>query len=153
MLAHHAAPEQMSNRLPHRPIPTPAVKVWSLGAAEPLLPAAPAATTDCGDCVRSVQFAPDCQPGASYHLAAGLDGGSVQLLRLEASASGADPQQPGLAITHQQLVWQVPEWERHAAAVRRLCWRRDEEAAGGERRYHLASCSDDHSLRIFSVRL
>lgn len=156
-----------------------AVKVWSLGgaagssAAAPLvLPEAPAAIIPCGDSVRAVQFAPDCQPGASYHLAAGLESGAVQLLSLAvecAAGAGAGGQ---LAVSSHQLVWQSSDFERHAAAVRRLCWRRDDGGDGEQeqeqeqgaaltpphqeqqqQRYLLASCSDDHSLRVHSVRL
>ena len=110
--------------------------------------------------MRSVQFAPDCRPSACYHLAAGLESGVVQLLRLaaqEAAAPAASGQQP-LGLTAHELVWQSPLHEQHAAAVRRCCWRREDEegqsAEGqGAGRYLLASCSDDHSLRVFSVRL
>jgi hypothetical protein len=145
--------------------------VWSLVAAAGgnpapalLLPEAPAAIISCGDSVRAVQFAPDCQPGASYYLAAGLESGVVQLLSLAVEA-GAGGQ---LAVSGHQLVWQSSDFERHTAAVRRLCWRRDDGGSEQEQgaapappqqqqqqqqRYLLASCSDDHSLRVHSVQL
>ena len=142
---------------PGLPFAAPAVKVWSLGPGGEL-PAAPAAAIDCGDSVRSVQFAPACGPGATYHLAAGLEGGEVQLLRLEAAPAGSAADGAGtggsqtqLAIARHKLVWRSPAWERHAAAVRRLCWRADEEAGPGC--CQLASVSDDHALRVFAVRL
>ena len=153
------------------PPPVPAVKVWSLAtaadsaaAAALPLPEAPAAIIPCGDSVRVVQFAPDCQPGASYHMAAGLESGVVQLLSLAVEAGACAGGQ--LAVSSHQLVWQSSDFERHAAAVRRLCWRRDdagsEEEQGAalappqqeqQQRYLLASCSDDHSLRVHSVQL
>lgn len=139
-----------------------AVKVWAIapdtdGSVQ--LPTAAAAAVDCGDSVRSVQFAPDCQPGFCYHLAAGLESGAVQLWRLagqEAAPAAGGQQQ--LSIAAHELLWQSPLHEQHAAAVRRLCWRRDEEERPaaeepGQRRYLLASCSDDHSLRVFAVEL
>ena len=146
--------------------------MWSLGTAAGgdaalalQLPEAPAATIPCGDSVRAVQFAPYCQPGASYHLAAGLESGVVQLLSLSVEA-GAGPVGQ-LAVSGHQLVWQSSDFERHAAAVRRLCWRRDDGASEQEQgaalappqlelqqqRYLLASCSDDHSVRFHSVQL
>ncbi|KAL4426818.1 hypothetical protein ABPG77_006604 [Micractinium sp. CCAP 211/92] len=136
-------------------------KVWSLAAAAAspsgcadasALPTAPAAVIDCGDSVRSVQFAPEQCSGA-YHLAAGLEGGALQLLRLAgADADGQAGQ--GQQLQH-EVVWHAQPHERHAAAVRRLCWRREREAEGcaAPARLQLASCSDDHLLRIFSVTL
>jgi hypothetical protein len=125
------------------------VKVWDVGVAAiagsagsggAALPSAPAATIECGDSVRSVQFAPASQPDGSHLLAAGLEGGSVQLLRLAAAGAGAEGR-PAC-----ELLWASAVYERHAAAVRRLCWWRDEEG-----RQHLASCSDDHALRLYAV--
>lgn len=140
-----------------------AVKLWAIAPATDgsvQLPAAAAAIIDCGDSVRSVQFAPDCQSGTSYHLASGLESGAVQLFSLAAqeAAPAADGQQQ-VDISAHELLWQSPLHEQHAAAVRRLCWRRDDEgeqaAEGqpGQPRYLLASCSDDHSLRVFAVGL
>ncbi|KAL4430983.1 hypothetical protein ABPG75_006239 [Micractinium tetrahymenae] len=144
------------------------VKVWSLAAAAAApsgtcdaaaLPAAPAATIDCGDSVHSVQFAPDCQHGSgAYHLAAGLEGGGLQLLRLAGTATAnqaGQGQAEQLQQLQHELVWQAPLHERHAAAVRRLCWRREGEGEGSAARacLQLASCSHDHSLRVFSVTL
>lgn len=102
--------------------------------------------------MRSVQFAPEHHKGA-YHLAAGLEGGAVQLLALSGPDSAGQAGQ--VAELQHRVVWQAPLHERHAAAVRRLCWRRDGKAKGcaASARFQLASCSDDHSLRIFSVSL
>lgn len=132
---------------PSHPGPRAAVKVWRVAgsaAEDAAPPSAAALAVACGDSVRSVQFAPCCQPGAGYHLAAGLEGGGLQLLRLTGSAGGQ------LAA---ERVWEAPPYEQHAAAVRRLCWRRDEGSSGGGERLQLASCSEDHSIRIFSVCL
>jgi elongator complex protein 2 len=61
-------------------------------------------------------------------------------------------------------VWRSRVYESHAAAVRRLRWRRvdvgdGKQAAGEEEhkeetclhRYELASCGDDHAVRIFEM--
>jgi hypothetical protein len=102
----------------------------------------------CGDSVRSVQFAPACLTGTSYHLAAGLESGALQLLHL----SRADASSGGGSSWQQQVLWEAPLAERHAAAVRRLCWRRDDGSDNaGQGKFQLASCSDDHSLRVFAV--
>lgn len=80
----------------------------------------------------------------------------MQLLRL-AGAHAADQAEQAQQMQQMQheVVWQAPLHQRHAAAVRKLCWRRDGDdkgrAAVGS--LQLASCSDDHSLRVFSVLL
>lgn len=140
-----------------------AVKLWAIAPATDgsvQLPAAAAGTIDCGDSVRSVQFAPNCQSGTSYHLAAGLDSGAVQLFSLAAQeAAPAAGGQQQVDVAAHELMWQSPLHEQHAAAVRRLCWRRDDEVEQaelgqpGQQCYLLASCSDDHSLRVFAVGL
>lgn len=122
--------------------------MWSLGAGEAQLAAAPAAAIDCGDSVLSVQFAPTRRPGP-YLLAAGLESGVLLLVQLAVVEPGGSGSQ--LAVERHEVVWRSPQHEQHAAAVRRLCWQQEGEQAGGVTL--LASCSDDHSLRIFGVHL
>ena len=46
-------------------------------------------------------------------------------------------------------IWRTSRAEKHAAAVRRLCWRTVPLEKGAT--FELASVSDDHSLRIFKI--
>eukprot|EP00887_Chlorella_sp_A99_P005490 scaffold1.g5490.t1 len=150
------------------------VKVWSVargGGADAALPQTPAAVLPLGGSVRSVAWAPDCCAGALYYLAAGLEDGSLQLLRLSCAAApggGAacgdgregGPQQQPTALQH-DAVWVSSIFTQHAAAVRRLCWRRRVPAEGEEGgeyaaqqpAYHLASVGDDHAIRVFGISL
>ena len=122
------------------------VKLWSIPAGVSDLPAAPVATVPFGESVRSVAWAPDCQ-GGTYHLAAGLEDGSIRLLAVHA-APGEQPQSLEVVGTP-QAVWQTTEAIQHTAAVRRLCWRRERDGAAGAASCLLASCGEDHALRIF----
>lgn len=117
-----------------------AVKVWSVGE-HGRLGGTPLCTVALGDSVRSVAFAPSMPADGAYLVAAGLEGGEVVLASLRWPL-GAD------AAEWTQL-WRTSCFEQHAAAVRRLCWRI--EAGAEESVLELASCSDDHGIRIFRV--
>lgn len=132
------------------------VKVWSTqgcsarggsGSAQvPLaaaLPAFPAAVT-------AVAFAPQAVGGGEL-LAVGLEDGAVSLWRLAVGAEQLEA----------SCVWSAGRAVAHVAAVRRLCWRgargtgAAEEQEGqrngdGKVRLQLGSCSDDHSVRVFT---
>ncbi|KAG2449340.1 hypothetical protein HYH02_005495 [Chlamydomonas schloesseri] len=155
------------------------VKVWRLAEAPEAagggaavsavlavtLPQFPCAAT-------AVAFAPTAAASSaagsgsamSYHLAVGLEDGSLQLWRLDPAAAPAE----GLTAA---CLWTAPAAWRHVAPVRRLAWRGapgtgalgQEGAAaaaeavvvaggGGSGVAQLASCSEDHSVRVFSFR-
>jgi elongator complex protein 2 len=126
------------------------LKVWAAGGEA--LPGAPLCALPMGDAVRSVAFAPAppagtgaVDPGSrTYLLAAGLESGVLCVLRLTWG--------PASGEAAAREVWRSSVFQQHAAAVRRVCWRAGEPAAGGGRRQQLllASCGDDHSVRIFA---
>lgn len=125
------------------------LKVWAAAcSAGDSLPRTPLATLPLGDSVRSVAFAPLALPpaaagrGARFLAAAGLEGGAVLILSMEYSSAGE-----GVECVE---VWRSGPHQQHAAAVRRLCWR--VQGSGGERQLQLASCGDDHAVRIFSMQ-
>lgn len=138
------------------------VKLWSCRAgiraggegagAALVLPEAPAASLSLPDSVRAVAFAPVCRPGRLYHLAVGLEDGSLQLLRVWFSGGCEDSAPPVAAEA--APVWQSSPFMQHAAAVRRLCWRRREESEAGARGsadYLMASVGEDHAVRVFAI--
>ncbi len=134
------------------------VKVWSThgcsargggGSAQvPLaavLPAFPAAAT-------AVAFAPQAVGGGEL-LAVGLEDGAVSLWRLVVGGEQLEA----------SCVWSAGRAVAHVAAVRRLCWRgargtgaeeqegqREGQDGDGRLRLQLGSCSDDHSVRVFT---
>jgi elongator complex protein 2 len=109
-----------------------------------------------GNSARSVAFAPapaaaaaaSAGAGSRVYLAAvGLENGTLCVLRLTWRQAEGE-----LAAAE---VWRSSQFEQHGAAVRRLCWR---QAAGDEgleeqQQLLLASCGDDHSVRIFGCAL
>ncbi len=148
------------------------------------------ATLPFADAVRAVAFAPlepadGTAAGGStaehrepagllcYGLAVGLEDGSVHIVDVQCregtssggSSSGEVPVAAGgLCLAQHRVAWQSGQYDQHAAAVRRLCWRRDVDsssaggalpgpAAAGGRRFHLASCGDDHAVRVYSIQL
>lgn len=108
---------------------------------------APLASVKFDEGVHSVAFAPRELPaggesGQRRCLAAvGLESGKVVVGVVSWSIGGSE------SSASWAEVWRTPTTERHASAVRRVCWRAEE----GEERYELASCGDDHGLRVFSV--
>ena len=99
-------------------------------------------------------------------LAVGLENGEVQIMSVailstaDVECSGTEPASvaaeahsftpasPALGRWEQQMLWQAPAYSRHTGAVRRLRWR-----TVGPDQYQLASCSDDHAVRTYTVRL
>ena len=95
-------------------------------------------------------------------LAVGLEIGEIQVwsVTLPAAISPANSQPPGCvadgdapaakedSATEAQvkLVWQPKQHDRHTAAVKRLCWR-----TVADSQWQLASCSDDHAVRVFDI--
>ena len=80
---------------------------------------------------------PEC-----HLLAVGLETGVISLWSVPA------------ATTTMTCLWQAPMHLQHGAAVRRLAFQAlDQQADSDTRTLHLASCSDDHTVRVFSVRL
>lgn len=67
-------------------------------------------------------------------------------------ASEPGPASNNSANVEWEEVWRTSVGEKHAAAVRRLCWRTvDGASSNGAEKFELASVSDDHSLRIFEI--
>ena len=161
------------------------VKVWRLvsepAAAAPggvaVSPVLAAALPQFPCAATAVAFAPTAAVGssaaggaASYHLAVGLEDGSLQLWQLDPAAATAVDGGGGLTAT---CLWAAPPAWRHVAPVRRLAWRgapgtgalEEGTAAalavggggvngggGGGGAAQLASGSEDHSVRVFSFR-
>jgi hypothetical protein len=100
-----------------------------------------------------------------FHLlAVGLEDGQVQVWSVEVRQQLQDQQQQQGEVIVKQL-WASQAWEQHAAAVRRLRWAPagvewlcGSSAAGGSGGscgscVQLASCGDDHSVRVYGVTL
>ncbi|GAB4817645.1 hypothetical protein N2152v2_004691 [Parachlorella kessleri] len=152
----------------------------STAAAAPSL----LATLPFDDAVRAVAFAPvpatpdtigadSVQVGTHhssvYLLAVGLESGSVRVVELQCCegslVSEGCPAGAGLSLSRYQVSWESGAHTSHAAAVRRLCWRRDtssssssdaaaaQATAGQLQRLHLASVGDDHAVRVFGLEL
>jgi WD40 repeat protein len=136
------------------------------------------ATVKLQAAVTAVQFRPFVQhrqgvEGNSrvYLVAVGLDDGALQLWTVSLSADsvdasmtrgpntntaqgpnastaqGANAAQTDWSKTAPSCVctWQATQFEAHAGAVRKICWRRLSDPAS----WQLASCSDDHSIKLF----
>lgn len=73
------------------------------------------------------------EEGFGHVCAVGLEDGGVELW----AAGGAAPP---------QRLWACPPGGAHAAAVRRLAW-----APGGGGGALLASCGEDHAVRVYAV--
>ena len=57
-----------------------------------------------------------------------------------------------------ELLWAAPNRMAHCAAIRRLCWTCYESEGPskdteGARKHHLASCGEDHLVRVYIVHL
>ena len=90
------------------------------------------------DAVRSLAIQPgwlDADQGQLL-LACGLESGHIHILAMNLHAKAS------------RLVWQFASYTMHAAAVRRLCWC---VMHGREQEHLLASCGDDHAVRVFRV--
>lgn len=115
----------------------------------------PAAVLPQPCAVHSLAFAP-MAPGdgaGDYLLATGLEDGNVNLWRITAG----DAATAAAAAPAAQVAWRTDDFMRHAATVNSVCWRvveGDEPGSlppGGRARLQLASCGDDHSVRVFDV--
>lgn len=110
----------------------------------------PCATVSLPAAVTSVAFAPaaaNATEGAATHashLAVGLDDGGVQVWRVDQTGCGAGD---GAAAVSASCVWQASRFDAHTAPVRRLCWRQRPGCA------QLATCSEDHAVRVFEAVL
>ena len=131
-----------------------------------------------GGGVRSISFAPDelplgssssssCDIDSSRSVgekrcfcAVGLDSGDVVVGVVSWCSGNSDSSSSSSSNgVEWKEVWRSSLAEKHGAAVRRLCWRRvdgeevDDSGAVAVAgvRYELASCSDDHSVRIYEV--
>lgn len=104
-------------------------KIWAMPAAvgEPLL----LSSVDHGAGVTAVEFG---AAAAADLLAVGLENGSICLARVDSQGG------------HSVIV-SLATRETHVNAVRRLRW----NAAGSPEPVLLASCSEDHSVRVFSL--
>jgi hypothetical protein len=95
-------------------------------------------------------------------LAVGLEDGQVQVWSIEVPRQLQNQQQQQQSEVVMQQLWASQAWEQHAAAVRRLRWATagvdwlcGRSAAGGSNGscMQLASCGDDHSVRVYGVTL
>lgn len=105
----------------------------------------PCATLSLPATVTSVAFAPVSSTASdgsgTWHLACGTEDGLVQIWRIAETGGEA----AGLPPVATSCVWQASRFDAHAGAVRRLAWRRRSD------RMQLATCSDDHAVKLFNV--
>ncbi|XP_042187984.1 elongator complex protein 2 isoform X1 [Callorhinchus milii] len=103
---------------------------------------------DVGDAATAVSFGPVASPDESYILAVGLECGKIMLYKWKA------------AETTQNIDWikclELDKSQCHTLAVKRLRWRQSVGRAGcndesDSKWLQLASCSADHSIKIFNV--
>lgn len=119
------------------------VKLWTMSESGPSQK--PCATLSLSATVTSVAFAPVSSTAsdgsATWHLAAGTEDGLVQVWQI-AETGGEAAGFPPVATS---CVWQASPFDAHAGAVRRLAWRRRTDCM------QLATCSDDHAVKLFEV--
>jgi len=111
----------------------------------------------------------------AYAVAVGLEDGSVEVWRLRVAADSdrrsepkdtpqKDTRENNQSANYQsQQVWKSDVTTRHGAVVRSMCWRAvdsDERSAAEEllekqgrdpKSFFLATCSDDHAVKVFRV--
>ncbi|KAI8476311.1 MAG: hypothetical protein J3K34DRAFT_273301 [Monoraphidium minutum] len=135
------------------------VKLWDMDAAcgpgsAPLcaLPPFPCPVTAVAlapaHACRAAGAAEGAGEGAARHVAAvGLEDGGLQLWAVDVAAGG------GGGGGGARLLWAARPGEGHAAAVRRVAWGPEAAAAAGGSGGGalLASCGEDHSVRVFEV--
>lgn len=68
----------------------------------------------------------------------------------DVDADYSDNCRPGAGLDR---LWVAPEHMRHCAAVRRLCWAEEfrEESEGERPALRLATCGEDHLVRVYSI--
>lgn len=154
-----------------------AVKVWSLaGVGAPqqkpiaVLPPFPAGITAVALSPQHVSAAaaagqPSGPAGVVHLLAVGTEDGQVQVWRLQVPGSSPgghnvwSEEQQGKVQQQQQVVcerlWCSEVWQQHAAAVRRLRWAPGcvAQLCGEGSTVALASCGEDHSVRLYDLQL
>lgn len=104
----------------------------------------------------AIAFAPEPRGSSEcdYSLAVGLETGAISVWNVSCNVD-AD----GSAQADASCVWDCPVAARHCASVRRLCWQQSDmnqvsnSTADRQCNMHLASCGDDHCVRIFSVSI
>ena len=115
------------------------VKSWFLGTtADGRRTIASAIVAKLATAVTAVAFSP-VSGDAAFVLALGLESGDMTLVR---GVRGED------ATVKWSTALQFPPQLCHCAAVRRMVWRHKPGAGG----LQLATCSADHSVRVFGVR-
>ena len=104
----------------------------------------------------------DGLPEGNHLLGIGLETGSVQVWSFSLAPSHRSLESQvsnrveshigeddvGLLVSDVRLHWVPSQYDRHTAAVRRLCWR-----TVGAQLLQLASCSDDHAVRVWDLTL
>jgi len=109
--------------------------------------------------VQCVAFAPQEVSDGHCLAAVGLENGEVVVGVFSWTETSIEDNSP-LPVKWNE-VWRTRMTEKHAAAVRRICWRvagkKDRGGGGGVQKiaaavdFDLASVSDDHSIRIFNI--
>lgn len=148
------------------------VKLWVLaGVGQPqqkpvaVLPPFPAGITAValspGHVASSMMAAAGGDSSRVHLLAVGMEDGRVQVWRLQMPPLQQQQemqvqeqqQQQEMQVVCEQL-WCSEAWQQHAAAVRRLRWAPacvPWLCGGGAGVVGLASCGEDHSVRLFGV--
>lgn len=131
------------------------IKLWHSNSLSDK--AKPVYTMQLKEPVVAIAFAPtsaEAESNRNYSLAVGLATGAISVWCVSCSTLPADG---SAAKADAKRIWECPVATRHCASVRRLCWRQqvaDEcDDHGEERSMYLASCGDDHCVRIFSVSI
>jgi len=101
----------------------------------------------------SVEDLASSNPSAAMTLAVGLEDGTLELWQCSTPfAAAADAAAAASAVS-------APQWKRlyafhstvcHNGRIKRLCWRWRKQA-GAEAELELATCGEDHSVRIFAM--
>ena len=90
-------------------------------------------TLEFSSAVTAVAFAPSKASTSPVLLAIGFENGEIEIWKCtDASWS---------------MYYKLPVESSHAATVRKICWRISQDSSN----FEIASCSDDHSVRIHDV--
>ncbi|BDA40643.1 Elongator complex protein 2 [Coccomyxa sp. Obi] len=138
------------------------VRIWTLGAPGQELPSTPVAKLpQMAAPVTSVAFAPRTQSSSSCSnssrdvLAVGLESGELELWSLTWQPA-TTAHSHSLVCTGVSKLWAAPLYNRHGAAIRRLAWavvprEEDGDTRDGSSQLRLASCGEDHLVRVNSM--